>query len=231
MFTMSTGSNRPASSATAANACSGAAPRAPAWRLAATPPVPRPAGQVQPALGVRDRCRHQLGEGGQSRLGVGRQQLLAAERHDDAAPHPALSADRHADRGAQPPVAGGDLADHAGDVGCSRSGPGRSGTPPWSRSGRRAAAGRQLGSAAGRPFWSRCRRPRVCPAGRSGPGSRSRPPGAGRPPRRPHRTPAAAESPGHQRRHPPQRGLLLGQPRRIGWIGAHPPVGGTSAGT
>jgi hypothetical protein len=39
---------------------------------------------------------------------------------------------------------------------------------------------------------------------------------------------------GHQRRHPPQRGLLLGQltqPRPVGWITAHPPVGGTGAGT
>jgi hypothetical protein len=33
---------------------------------------------------------------------------------------------------------------------------------------------------------------------------------------------------GHQRRHPPQRGLLLGQlaqPRLIGWITAYPPSG------
>ncbi len=36
-------------------------------------------------------------------------------------------------------------------------------------------------------------------------------------------------TPRHQRRYPPQRGLLLGQltqPPLIGWITAHPPVGG-----
>jgi hypothetical protein len=40
--------------------------------------------------------------------------------------------------------------------------------------------------------------------------------------------------PRHQRRDPPQRGLLIGklaQPRLIGWITAHPHVGGTGAVT
>ncbi len=40
-------------------------------------------------------------------------------------------------------------------------------------------------------------------------------------------------APRHQRGHPSQRGLLLGQltqPRLIGWITARPPVGGTGAG-
>ena len=73
------------------------------------------AAQLRRAVGVRDRGRDQLGERGQARLGIARQQLLAAERHDDAAPQPALGADRHADGGAHPPVPGDDLAHHPGD--------------------------------------------------------------------------------------------------------------------
>src|SRR5271166_22829 len=163
-------------------------------------------GELGAAVGVRDRRRHQLGEGGQPRLGVGRHQLLAAERYDDAAPQPALGADRHADRGTQPPVAGGDLPDHAGDVAVVD--PGRP-AGAVHHGGHVPAAERQLAADRGRRRGAR--------------------PGPGADDLEGVRRVAAR----YQRRYPPQRGLLLGhltQPRLIGWITAHhPPVGGTGA--
>ena len=47
-------------------------------------------GKSGAALGVGDRGRDQLGEPGQPRLGIRRQQLLAGQRHDQGAPQPAL---------------------------------------------------------------------------------------------------------------------------------------------
>ena len=53
-------------------------------------------------LGVRDGRRHELGEGGDPRLGIRAQGLVAARRGHERAPELPLDEDRRADRRAQP---------------------------------------------------------------------------------------------------------------------------------
>jgi hypothetical protein len=130
---------------------------------------------------------------------------------------------------------GGDLADHAGDVAVVD--PGRSAGLVHQR-GHVPAAERQLAADRGR-----------CPGARPGPGAddlecvlrvvadQDREVDRQEPAnllgdRSEHLL--RRSRPGHQRGHPPQRGLLLGeltQLRLIGWITARLLVGGTGAGT
>ena len=233
MFATSTRNSFPASSATAANASSGGAPAATSVatrRNAACSSASRAslARLSVFAIAVATSSVKEI-----RRASVSAGQLLTAERDDDAAPHPALGADRHANRRAQPPITRGDLADHAGDVAVVD--PGRPAGAVHQR-GHVAPAEWQLAADRGR--WR---------GARSGPGAddlegvlrvvadqdrevdRQQP--ADLPGDRGEHL-LRWSRPGHQRRHPPQRGLLLGQltePRLIGWVTAHPRVRGTGA--
>jgi len=190
------GASSTAYSETAANTSSDAKRAPPASQRGAAPPAPQQPGQAG-AVGVRDRRRHPLGEGGQARLGVAPAaacQLLAAETLTTCTPQPASAltalrprTGRHKSWEATWPI-------HAGDVAVVDPGRSPVGTPAWSRCGRRRQAGRRQGSRARAPVRVQVRRPRVCPAGRSGTGSekvdRQEPANL---PRRPQRTSAKAE--------------------------------------
>ena len=183
------------------------------------------------ALGVGDRGRHQLGEGGQARLGIGRQLLVSGVGHQDQAPRPPLDADRHAHPRAGTPVVSASVPDAARDVG--------------------------VGVQPGGPASPQRQRAHVPAADLEPAADRARRGGAGGSPRAGDRDHVRRIEPdqdrlvdlqqpadllgdrrehllrrsrlGYQRRHPPQRGLRLGklpQPCLVGWIAAPPAVGG-----
>jgi hypothetical protein len=70
---------------------------------------------------VGDRCRHQLGERGQARLGV-RRQLLQGRADTHQAPEAALDGDRHPDRPADACLADNGT-EWVGDIGIAAQPP------------------------------------------------------------------------------------------------------------